>query len=161
MPYLLVIALQFPPWLNAWTIISFSSSGSPGRPGVFNLLDVLIIKNNLLFFLSYIVCQIFPKMSIKVPKIEKSIFFMFSFYFREQWTMNTRGSVVVLPLVPTPIIFEKNSPFCSSCVIFVSFTRIYSYRGSVFFFCGKPVPRTYWRTASKERGSGIPRDPKT
>lgn len=30
--------------------------------------------------------------------------------------MNTRGSVVVLPLVPHPHYFKKNSPFCSSSV---------------------------------------------
>ena len=54
--------------------------------------------------------------------------------------MNTRGSVVVLPLVPHPHYFKKNSPFCSSCVIFVIFSRIYSYRGSVCFFAADQYP---------------------
>lgn len=54
--------------------------------------------------------------------------------------MNTRGSVVVLPLVPHPHYFKKNSPFCSSCVIFVIFSRIYSYRGSVCFFAVDQYP---------------------
>lgn len=48
--------------------------------------------------------------------------------------MNTRGSVVVLPLVPHPHhLQKKNSPLCSSCVIFISFSRIYRI-GEVFSF---------------------------
>lgn len=46
----------------------------------------------------------------------------------------------MLPLVPHPVIHRKNSPFCSSCVIFMSFSRIYRI-GEVFsFFAANKYP---------------------
>lgn len=73
--------------------------------------------------------------------------------------MNTRGSVVVLPLVPHPHYFKKNSPFCSSCVIFVIFSRIYSYRGSVCFFAAVKYPVPVDAGVKPFRGWGYPPNP--
>ena len=75
--------------------------------------------------------------------------------------MNTRGSVVVLPLVPHPHYFKKNSPFCSSCVIFVIFSRIYSYRGSVCFFAADQYPVPFDAQHQKNVAQGYPETLKT